>query len=141
MINHQELRLGNYIRVHNMVQQVSALSMDNESNQGPVVGYRKDNRLYYENCRENHVGPVALTDALLEKCGFLFDDYFKLWQKQKTVPGAGVAMELDRDFSALDFMRKPLLKNINSLHQLQNFYFVTKGKELETDVSIFESAF
>jgi hypothetical protein len=39
-------------------------------------------------------------------------------------------MDIDSDYNLIDFMRKPVVKTIASLHQLQNIYFLLKGKEL-----------
>jgi hypothetical protein len=74
--------------------------------------------------------PVPLTDAVLRQCNFVYNDYFKFW---RLVTGAGEArseMDIDRDYNILDFMRKPIVKKVASLHQLQNVYFMLMGKEL-----------
>ncbi len=39
-------------------------------------------------------------------------------------------MDIDRDYNVIDFMRRPLVRSITSLHQLQNIYFSLKGKEI-----------
>jgi hypothetical protein len=39
-------------------------------------------------------------------------------------------MDVDTDYNVIDFMRKPVVKRVSSLHQLQNVYFMLKGKEL-----------
>jgi len=40
-------------------------------------------------------------------------------------------MDIDSDYDVIDFMRKPVVKNLVSLHQLQNAYFMLKGRELK----------
>jgi hypothetical protein len=40
-------------------------------------------------------------------------------------------MDLSPDYEVIDFMRKPILKKLTSLHQLQNIYFLLKGRELQ----------
>jgi len=40
-------------------------------------------------------------------------------------------MEINPDYDLIDFMRKPVVKKMSSLHQLQNIYFALKGNELK----------
>ena len=40
-------------------------------------------------------------------------------------------MNLSRDYEVIDFMRKPILRKLDSLHQLQNIYFLLKDRELQ----------
>jgi hypothetical protein len=40
----------------------------------------------------------------------------------------------------LDFMRKPILKKLTSLHQLQNIYFLLKGRELQFAKNLLQMA-
>ena len=40
-------------------------------------------------------------------------------------------MDIDPDYDLIDFMRKPIIKKLRSLHQLQNVYFLMKGRELK----------
>jgi hypothetical protein len=75
--------------------------------------------------------PIVITKEVLGKCGFAFHDHFKIWQKNKAVRGTGPDMELNRDFEVLDFSHKEIGVELKSLHQLQNLYFLMKGKELE----------
>jgi hypothetical protein len=39
-------------------------------------------------------------------------------------------MDIDPDYNVLDFMRRPVVKKLSSLHQVQNVYFFLKGEEL-----------
>ncbi len=83
---------------------------------------------------DNHTegfSPIALTQEVLSQCGFAFHEHFKIWQKNRTLPQQGPDMELDLDFWVLDFSHHRIGVALKSLHQLQNFYFAMKGKELE----------
>jgi len=75
------------------------------------------------------VEPVPLTNEVLKQCGFLYHDYFKFWQLVTT--GIRSEMDISPDFEVIDFMRKPIIKKLTSLHQLQNVYFMLKGRELK----------
>jgi len=113
MIPRQELRLGNWIMKDDSGQYFEVkkgVDIDDQS-----VDYT----------------PVPITPQVLMKYGFIFHDYFKLWQKNKTVNGTGPDMELDPDFWVLDFSHRRIGVELKSLHQLQNLYFSLKGKELE----------
>ena len=72
---------------------------------------------------------VDLTDEVLEECGFVFHHYFKFWQLITT--GVRSDMDIDKDYHVIDFMRRPIAKKLASLHQLQNVYFILKGRELK----------
>jgi hypothetical protein len=74
--------------------------------------------------------PVPLNDAILKQCKFVYHDYFKFWQLITGADENRSEMDIDRDYNIIDFMRKPIVKKVASLHQLQNIYFLLKGKEL-----------
>ena len=74
--------------------------------------------------------PIALTDEVLTQCGFLYHDYFKFWQLIEGMDAYRSEMDIDTEYNIIDFMRKPVVKKLTSLHQLQNIYFMLKGKEL-----------
>jgi hypothetical protein len=40
-------------------------------------------------------------------------------------------MDINNDYDLIDFMRKTIIKKMTSLHQLQNVYFILKGRELK----------
>lgn len=48
----------------------------------------------------------------------------------KSASGNGMEMELDQDYYVVDFLRRPLLKDVKSMHGLQNLYYALLGKEL-----------
>ncbi len=113
MIPQYELRIGNWIM---------------KNNSGEYYQIRKG--IDIDNNSKSFL-PVPITPEVLAKCGFAFHDYFKLWQKNKTITGTGPDMELDRDFWVLNFSHQRIGVELKSLHQLQNLYFLLKGKELE----------
>jgi hypothetical protein len=78
------------------------------------------------------IAPVPLTDAVLQEHNFVYHDYFKFWQLIDGQEENRSEMDIDRDYNLIDFMRRPVVKKIGSLHQLQNVYFMLKGKELHS---------
>ena len=72
---------------------------------------------------------IPLSDELLIQCGFVYHNYFKFWQLITT--DIRSEMDVDNDYHVIDFMRKPILGKLTSLHQLQNVYFILKGRELK----------
>jgi len=126
MIKANELRIGNYILINGARQQVNSI---NARNNGIQVGYLVAGVEKVENCTSATVQPLLLNNEVLADCGFEFDDYYKLWQKK--IDGKKADMQINLDYDITDFMRRPLIKAISSLHQLQNIYFALKGNELE----------
>ena len=125
MIPSNELRLGNRVLVDKNLQQVSMIT-------GKAV-FTIDAEEGHEQAASEHsshqIEPVPLTDEVLKQCGFVYHDYFKFWQLITT--GTRSEMDIDRDYDVIDFMRKPIIKSLASLHQLQNAYFMLKGRELK----------
>jgi hypothetical protein len=125
MISCYELRLGNRVLVDNNLQQVSSIT-------GTSVFTSDAEESHEQEVSEHSFGqiePVPLTDHVLKQYGFVYHDYFKFWQLITT--GTTSEMDIDRDYDVIDFMRKPIVKNLASLHQLQNVYFMLKGRELK----------
>ena len=125
MISCYELRLGNHVMANQNLLKISAitsttiLTIDAEGNDAEeATEYKRE-----------EVEPVPLTDELLKEFGFVYHDYFKFWQLITT--GIRSEMNLSPDYEVIDFMRKPILKKLTSLHQLQNIYFLLKGRELQ----------
>lgn len=119
MIAPQELRLGNWVQQSDglgylTTMQVTSLDQD-------TVGFQ----------------PVPITPSVLKSFGFAFHDYFKLWQRNKSTLGTGPEMELDTDFWLLDFSHHRIGVEVKSLHQLQNLYYLLKGKELSVLQQVF----
>ena len=133
------MRLGNYFLADGLLQSLSAISATpNEAQENPMIGYYSNNQLVYLPAGSSQLLPIPMSDEILKKCGFRFDTYFKLWQKMKTKLGTGVDMELNREYSALDFSHRPILKKIEYLHHLQNLYYVLKRNDLKIDVTLNE---
>lgn len=125
MISCYELRIGNYVLVDGNLQQVSAI------NHTVALVAEEDNEQIVSEHNLENVQLVPLTDDILRHCGFVYHDYFKFWQLITT--GIRSEMNISPDYEVIDFMRKPILKKLASLHQLQNIYFILKGRELQFD--------
>ena len=125
MISCYELRIGNYVLVGPNLQLVSVISRTTAS----TLESGENNEEIVSEHSLNSLEPVPLTDDIIRQCGFVFHDYFKFWQLITT--GIRSEMNLSPDFEVIDFMRKPILKKLTSLHQLQNIYFLLKGRELQ----------
>jgi len=125
MISCYELRLGNRILVNGNIQQVSMITSKT------IFTVDAEETIEQEASESSleMVEPVPLTNELLKECGFVYHDYFKFWQLVTT--GIRSEMDISPDFEVIDFMRKPILKKLTSLHQLQNVYFMLKGRELK----------
>ena len=127
MISCYELRIGNYVLVDESFQRIAAINrttastLEAEENSETVSEHNLDN-----------IEPVPLTDDIIKQCGFAFHDYFNFWQLITT--GIRSEMNISTDYEVIDFMRKPILKKLTSLHQLQNIYYLLKGRELEFQV-------
>ena len=125
MISCYELRIGNYVLVDSNLQRISAI---NRTTASTFAGDENDAGIVSEHNLDN-IELVPLTDDILRHCGFVYHDYFKFWQLITT--GIRSEMNLSTDYEVIDFMRKPILKKLTSLHQLQNIYFLLKGRELQ----------
>lgn len=126
MIPYQEIRIGNYVLAGEKQQQISMI--DQRSSTAALVPV--DRTTAGAEYPLENIMPVALTDDVLKQCGFAYHDYFKFWQLIEGSDGDRSEMDIDTDYNLIDFMRKTIVKKIASLHQLQNLYFLLKGKEL-----------
>jgi hypothetical protein len=86
-----------------------------------------------ENYPVADIHPVPMSEAILQQCNFTYQKYFNFWQLINT-DGGRTEMDIDPDYHLIDFMRRPIVKNISSLHQLQNIYYMLYNKELDFDV-------
>jgi hypothetical protein len=127
MISCYELRIGNYVAVDESLQKIAAINRTTAS----TLEAEENNEKVSEHDLDN-IEPVPLSDDIIRQCGFAFHDYFKFWQLITT--GIRSEMNLSPDYEVIDFMRKPILKKLTSLHQLQNIYFLLKGRELDFHV-------
>lgn len=129
MIQGNELRLGNFVLVEHQIEQVSmingqsAATSNISSHPGASAGEVKQQVL-------EELQPVPLTDEVLRQCRFVFHDYFNFWQLLTGTGETRSEMDIDPDYNIIDFMRRPVVKNVASLHQLQNIYFMLNGKEI-----------
>ena len=129
MIQAHELRIGNYVLINGTRQQVNSISAGGDLPDSALIAYCVGKVEEAEPCTSITVQPVPLSKEILAGCGFEFHDHFKFFQKK--IDGRGTDMEINQDYDIIDFMRRPLVKKISSLHQLQNIYFALKGKELK----------
>lgn len=129
MIPCNELRIGNYVLVGQTLQRVSMI--DNTSSTTTALSAAKggDAGTSTPHLLES-IRPVPLNDTILKQCRFMYHDYFKFWQLITGEDENRSEMDIDPDYNIVDFMRKPIVKNVSSLHHLQNVYFFLKGKEL-----------
>jgi hypothetical protein len=129
MIDIKEYRIGNYIEAEGVICPVTFLNDDDVFSGTPGVGFAKGGETIFETCSSARLRPVALSDALLERLDFTFHQHFKLWQHPKD-PDT-FTIELDRDYTAMDFSHRPIVRNICYLHTLQNLHFLLTGEELK----------
>src|SRR4051812_15876665 len=130
MIPYNELRIGNYVLFEDTVVRIDMINNKDSLGEGSSVSTEEE----IEPVRGltfDSIEPVPLTDVVLQRCKFIYHDYFKFWQLVATNEGYRSEMDIDGDFNILDFMRRPIVKKVASLHQLQNIYFMLKGKELD----------
>jgi hypothetical protein len=112
MIPKIELRIGNWVMNEgNYFQIMSGAAID---------------------AAENYL-PIEINEAILEKCGFGFWDYFKLWQKKEDLPKTGFLLEMDRNYNVRDFGQRDIGVRLTTLHQLQNLLYQLKGVEIDVD--------
>ena len=128
MIQPHELRIGNYVLISGKCQQVNSIIAGTTESDSASVAYFVGPVEESEYCTSGSLQPLPLSKEVLASCGFEFRDYFKCWQKK--IDGRGTDMEINLDYDIVDFLRRPIVKKISSLHQLQNIYFALKGREL-----------
>jgi hypothetical protein len=132
MIPLNELRIGNRILANNVAGTVKAINKDGISISDPELSGVTTSLL---NNDFDKVQPIPLTDQLLLQYGFAFNNHTRCWQKRRLSNNTFNTMELDMDYNAVDFMRRPIVKKIKYLHKLQNLYFELKGEELLEQLS------
>ncbi len=125
MIPCNELRIGNHVLVDETLRKVSTISGTTVSTVAPRNSTEAATERSF-----NNIQPVPLTDDVLRQCGFVYHDYFKFWQLLTSTGGHRSEMDIDLDYDIIDFMRRPIIRKVASLHQLQNIYFMLKGAEL-----------
>lgn len=131
MIPCNELRIGNYFLLDGQPHRVSMLN--GAQSDSATLGYNDNGSPH--TCTAAQVQPVPLSEDLLKQAGFRYHDYFHFWQKVGNEPGALSDMDIDPDFNVIDFSRRPIVKGISSLHQLQNIFYALKGRELPVELT------
>lgn len=126
MIPCHELRIGNYVLANETLQMISLISPERLLS----VATADDQQEPGKDQTLESISPVALSDDILRRCGFVYHHYFRFWQLIEGVALNRSEMDIDGDYNILDFMRRPLVRKVTSLHQLQNIYFLLKGREL-----------
>ena len=136
MLQISEMRLGNYFLADDLPQTLSAISIAAaDAAAQPMIGFYTAEKLEYIPADSQRLQPLPLSNDVMQACGFKFDNYFKRWQKKRKVFGPGVEMELDGDYTALDFSGRPIIKEIQHLHHLQNLYYALKREEMEVQLN------
>jgi hypothetical protein len=133
MIPCHDLRTGNIILVNNRLRKVNMISNSETLTDQSLVGVESIGYQENENYPVHDIQAVPMSEAVLEQCHFTYHPYFKFWQLI-SIEGSRTEMDIDSDYNLIDFMRRPMVKNIQSLHQLQNIYYMLHGKELDFDV-------
>ena len=125
MIPSNELRIGNYVHCEGRLERLAVIN-----NKTSVVDVERADVGQKGEIAFSNIQPVSLSDDILLQCGFTYHEYFKFWQLVSGKDELRSEMDIDRDYNIIDFVRRPLVKKVTSLHQLQNIYFMLKGKEL-----------
>lgn len=121
MIQGNELRIGNWVSVRGSLVRVESLDSDSVN----LVGEDKFGRLYGHPLKDE-VEPVPLTEKILEETGFQWLPHTHKWVKNGftlTQNGGGF-------YNAMGY-ESFVPPKIKYVHELQNLYFVLKGKDLE----------
>src|SRR5689334_2760644 len=103
MIPCNELRIGNYVLAGQTMQCISMI--DGASSTTTVVlrestGEKTKPGTPY---RLESLQPVPLNDGVLQRCRFVYHDYFKFWQLVEGQEENRSEMDIDRDYNILDF--------------------------------------
>lgn len=128
MVNSKEFRVGNFILVDGIRRRVCSIRNEDRDS----IGYEFENRCDVEDCSSERLQAVPVDNGLLKEFGFVYHDYFKLWQRER--PEKSYTIELSTDYDALDFSHNYMVRNIQFLHQLQNLFFCVQGRELFFDI-------
>jgi len=125
MINTQDLRIGNYIFVDNIIRKVCCIKNDAQI---PCIGFENNNSCEYETAGSERLTAVPISNEILIQLGFAFHSYHQTWQHEK--PKRTFTIELDKDYRAVDFAHRTLVKDVHYLHLLQNLFYSVQQKEL-----------
>ena len=128
MINTQELRIGSYILVDNIIRQVCCIKNDESAAQIPHIGFEYNNSCEYELANSERIAAIPISNEILTALGFTFHGYHKTWQHDK--PKRTITIELNTEYSAVDFSHRTLVKHVKYLHLLQNLFYSVQQQEL-----------
>lgn len=128
MVNSNEFRVGNFILVDGVRRRVCSI----RNEQTNSIGYDFEGGRHFEDCDSERLQAVPIDNVLLKELGFVYHDYFKLWQRAR--PEKSFTIELNTDYDALDFSHNYIVRNMQFLHQLQNLFFSVQGRELFFEV-------
>ncbi len=110
MIPQKELRIGNWV----VDSKGASMSLSSGAQVDEFESY----------------SPIPMSDDLLVRCGFTYQEHFKIWQKEKPAPQGGFEMQMNTDYEVCDFGKRSLGVQLTSLHQLQNLFFMLIGKDI-----------
>ena len=133
MIACHDLRTGNIVLVNNRLRRIVMISNSETLTDQSMVAVESTNNEGNETYSFQDIQPVPMNEAILEQCHFIYQQHLKFWQFINT-DGIRTEMNIDDDYNLIDFMRKPIVKKISSLHQLQNIYYMLFNKELDFDL-------
>ncbi len=135
MIPCHDLRTGNIILVNNRLRRVTMISNSQTLTDQSKVGVESNTYDENESYPVADIQPVPMSAAVLQQCNFTHQQYLRFWQLIGTY-AEPVETATDSEDDFVEFLHRPMVKNIASLHQLQNMYYMLFNKELDFDVEI-----
>lgn len=120
MIQSDKLRIGNWVKIDEYNVKIIALSV------GGLVAEREDGARYYGAIHA--LAPIPLTEELIEKQGWEKTGYYYTDKNGLEIYETNDGWHLHIDD---DKCQTTIAILINSVHELQNAYFVATKKELE----------
>jgi len=131
MINANELRIGNLVKLENYFKIIGI--MFRYGNDNYDIHVLRENSILIYKVLESELEPIPLTTEILEKCGFDWSIYHQAFHKLNLEFDLNESYPLG--FSLCTFRNKLLVApNIYFLHQLQNLYFALTGEELQINL-------
>jgi len=124
MIQSNELRIGDYVKVYLGVNYLGAdykvHKIENFYENGVHIGFGKCFKF-------SEIEPITITEEWLVKFGFEnHENYF--WYKKENIFSNMLSVGIQNKDGVIT-----IIENIKYLHQLQNLYFALTGKELDYD--------
>ncbi len=131
MITHSELRLGNYVLNYEDIEYITGIHLFGVETNKEINPHLKN------------LHPVLLTPEILKKCGFKKMEFgqgtpyrYYEYHHEKTSFYLTHESEWDRWFAREDLRHEGTItiKQVKSLHDLQNLFFVLCNDELEINL-------